>query len=57
MWFFILWYLIGILSLAWTVKFNVRKINEAKLWFYVGALFGPLVLILGLLEKILKEED
>jgi uncharacterized membrane protein YbhN (UPF0104 family) len=55
-----LWYLSGLLSLAWAVKFNRYKIWEQLGLFLAGGLFGAL--IAGLLfldhwvEKVEKME-
>jgi hypothetical protein len=55
--FVILWYVSGLFSLAWAVKFNRKKIFEQFGLYLIGSLFGLLVLALVVLDNFLEKDE
>jgi hypothetical protein len=49
--FVTLWYFIGLLSAAYPVKFDLKKIQEQKGFFLTCALFGPILILFILFDS------
>jgi hypothetical protein len=52
-----LWYISGLFSLAWAVKFNRKKIFEQFGLYLIGSLFGLFVLALVVLDNFIEKDE
>ena len=50
----IIWYIVGLLSMAYVVKFDLKKIKYQIFLFLTGAAFGFILAILIVLEEIVE---
>lgn len=55
--FFILWYISGLVSLAWAVKFSKKKIMDQLFPYLMGAMFGLLITLLVIFDGFVEKSE
>jgi cell division protein FtsW (lipid II flippase) len=55
--FVLIWYIIGLISLAWAVKFDKKKIKKDLFLYLLGSCFGVLALMVLIFDNFIDGID